>query len=73
MRQIPDLPKVLSGRGQLFQDDRSPIDVRYQIVLAVVPTVPQSLLHHAAVRRLCRRLRPALLSKRTRPSATWWS
>ena len=36
MRSIPDLPKVLSGRGQLFQDDRSPIDVRYQIVMAVV-------------------------------------
>jgi hypothetical protein len=45
MRPIPDLPKVLSGRGQLFQDDRSPIDVRYQIVLAVVPAVPSA---HAA-------------------------
>lgn len=42
MRHIPDLPKVLSGRGQLFQEDRPPIDVRYQIVLAVVPAVPSS-------------------------------
>jgi len=46
MRQIPDLPKVLSGRGQLFQDDRSPIDVCYQIVIAVVPAVPTA---HAAL------------------------
>ena len=40
MRHIPDIPKVLSGRGQLFLEDRPPIDVRYQIVLAVVPAVP---------------------------------
>jgi hypothetical protein len=39
MRQPSVLPKVLSGRGQLFQDERSPIDVRYQIVLAV-PAIP---------------------------------
>ncbi len=49
MRQIPDLPKVLSGRGQLFQDDRSPIDVRYQIVLAVVPIVPTAYAAHVPV------------------------
>lgn len=46
MRPVPDLPKVLSGRGQLFQDDRSPIDVRYQIVMAVAPAVPNA---HAAL------------------------
>ena len=49
MRQIPDLPKILSGRGQLFQGDRSPIDVRYQIVLAVVPTVTAAPAAHAPV------------------------
>ena len=47
MRQSLELPKVLSGYGQLFHADRSPIDVRYQIVLpAPVVLRPQPV--HAA-------------------------
>lgn len=47
MRQTPELPRILSGRGQLFQADCPPIDVRYQIVLAGVPAVPPALTAHA--------------------------
>lgn len=39
MRQSPALPRIFSGRGQLFQEDRPPIDVRYQIVLAAIPAL----------------------------------
>ncbi|MFN8464484.1 MAG: hypothetical protein U0X20_03000 [Caldilineaceae bacterium] len=47
MRQSLELPKILSGYGQLFHDDRSPIDVRYQIVLPA-PAVVRAQPVHAA-------------------------
>lgn len=40
MRQPANLPRILSGRGQLFQEERPPIDVRYQILLAFTPALP---------------------------------
>lgn len=48
MRHIRELPKILSGYGQLFQEDRAPIDVRYQIVLSVLGVPAASAAHAAA-------------------------
>ena len=40
MRQPANLPRILSGRGQLFQEEHPPIDVRYQILLPLTPALP---------------------------------